>query len=904
MINKTSKVKGFSLEALFFNKTIEDSLAQLKSSTEGISQEEAVLRQSFYGLNEIPRRGDTPWWKILFIQFHNPLIYILLAAGLLKYFVKGPVDACVILIVVLFMAGLGFFQEMKAQSAMASLLSLITPKAKIRRNGQPVIVPYRDIVPGDIVLLEAGDRVPADARLIEVSHFSVAEAALTGESLPVEKHTAEFNGEAPLAERNNMIYMGTVVTAGRANAVVTATGALTEIGKIAKAISEHETDKTPLQKSIDDLGKMMIRIIVVAAAFIFVIGLWRGMGLVELLMLLIAAAVSAIPEGLPAAVTVVLAVGMQFMARRNAIIRKLLAVETLGAATVICTDKTGTLTLNQMTVRRVFVQGKLYDVKHDQRQGSFVHQNTVVSIKDERPLNYILHLGVLCNDSLLVKEKDSMVVAGDPTEGALLSVGLQAGINKESAEKIYPRLDDIPFSSQRKWMATLHNEKGKRMVYVKGALEKLIHMAAYVMTKDGEVAISQEHKNEFLKIHDQLASQAMRVLAVGYAEYPVSNGKLSETNLAEKIVLCGMFAMIDPPRPEVIKAVKDCKQAGIRVVMITGDNALTAGAIGGEIGLSAEEVLTGKEVSAMDDTTLNKKVRSISVFARIDPLDKLRIVTALQSSGDVVAMTGDGVNDAPALEKADIGVAMGITGTDVAKEAADMVLSDDNFASIVAAVEEGRAIFNRLRNVTAFLMTTCLGELMALMLAMTFLGQSPLEPIQILWINVVTGALVSIPLGLEPKTGKELFFPPRRNKTGLVYPGMLYRVLFLSGLLAVSAFFIFKWCLSHMSLQEARTVVFSSIVVFEWFLVFSFRSDTETMFKLGFFKNKWLLLAVAIGICLHLIVNYVPVIHDWFYVVPMKPYAWVIACIPGVFIFALETFRKILFPKIFDQGKW
>ncbi len=875
----------------FYNQTAEAVITYFGSSINGLTHDEAVSRLSKHGHNEIPRRGDTPWWKIFFAQFNNPLIYILSAAALLKYFLKGPLDAVVIGMVIAIMTGLGFFQEMRAQRAMESLLGLVTPKAKLRRDGKVVIIPHDEIVPGDLLVLDAGDRVPADARLVDVSHLTISEAALTGESLPVEKVTGALPDEKPLAERSNMLYMGTVVTAGRALAVVTATGAMTEIGRIAKSIAENKPDKTPLQKSIDALSVLMIKVVAAAVVFIFTIGLLRGLGWIDLVVLSIAAAVSAIPEGLPAAVTVVLAIGMQIMARRNAIIRKLLAVETLGAATVICSDKTGTLTLNQMTVRKIYSQGKTFDI-------------SMVETKEDPGLQYILRLGVLCNDSLLIQNDGTTSVAGDPTEGALLLAGLRAGIDKEKAEREYPRLGDIPFNSQRKWMATLHGENGKRMVYIKGALEKLIDLAGYVWTEKGVVPITEEDREIFLKVHNQMASEAMRVLAVGYAEYPVNCGKLQDVCVAGKVVLCGMFAMIDPPRPVVVKAIKDCKRAGIRVVMITGDNALTAVAIGKEIGLEARQVLSGKEIASMDDNTLREKVSSVSIFARIDPLDKLRIVSALKSYGEVVAMTGDGVNDAPALEKADIGVAMGITGTDVAKEAADMVLSDDNFASIVAAVEEGRAIFDRLRNVTAFLITTCFGELLALIMSISFLGQAPLEPIQILWINVVTGALISVPLGLEPKTGQELSWPPRNKNTGLIYPGMLYRIGFLSSFLALSAFFVFQWCLSHMPLNEARTVIFSAIVVFEWLLAFSFRSDTITTFNLGFFRNKWLFLSIGLGLLLHLTVNYVKEVHEWFHVVPMKSYEWSLALIPGALVFIFETSRKIFFPKLFDKGKW
>lgn len=894
-------------EKSYFALDISEAFKSLETSTEGLNPVEAERRLSVYGPNRIPKRRETPWWSVLFGQINNPLIYILFGASILKFFLKGPLDAAVIFAVIILMAGLGFFQEMRAQQSMKSLMTLINPKAKLRRTGQGVMVDCRDIVPGDILLLEAGDKIPADARLFEVSHFAVAEASLTGESIPVEKNTAPVQADAPLAERACMVYMGTVVTAGRAAAVVTSTAASTELGKIASAIAEHKPDKTPLQKSIHALSALMIKIVFAATIFIFGIGAWRGIGWAELIVLSIAAAVSAIPEGLPAAVTVVLAIGMQIMARRRAIVRKLLAVETLGATTVICSDKTGTLTLNQLTVREVYAQGNLYEISGQGYRGigEFSNNGITVNPLNEPGLNYALRIGVLCNDSMLIEGKEGSVeVAGDPTDGALLTAGLKAGIGKEAVEKSFPRLADMPFSSERKWMATLHNDEGKRTVYIKGALEKLLPMATAFWSERGPVPIDENRKHELMEAHNLMASKAMRVIAVGYGEYPVSCGRLSESCLVGKFVLCGLFGMVDPPRQDVLNAISDCCRAGIRVIMITGDNALTASAVAREIGIDASKTLTGKEISAMEEKLFEEKVRSVSVFARIDPLDKLKIVKALQSGGNVVAMTGDGVNDAPALEEADIGVSMGLAGTDVAKDASDLVLSDDNFATIVSAVEEGRAIFTRLRNVVAFLMTTCLGELFALMLSLLFLGQSPLEPIQILWINVVTGAIIAVPLGMEPKTGEELSWPPRKIATGLIFPGMLMRIGFLSAFLAISSLLIFRWSLTHMELREARTVIFSAMVVFEWLLAFSFRSDSIMSFRLGFFRNRWLFFAIGVGLVLQLAVNYMPKVHEWFHVVPMKQYEWFLALIPGLLVFVLETLRKVFFPKLFDQGKW
>jgi len=489
-------------------------------------------------------------------------------------------------------------------------------------------------------------------------------------------------------------------------------------------------------------------------------------------------------------------------------------------------------------------------------------------------------------------------------EGALLFAAHNLAISKENLSQEFPRIAEIPFHSKNKWMATLHEANGKSTIYIKGALEQLLAMSSHVQTANGIVAISDEEKKEFIKAHDEMAAQAMRVLAVGYIDQPTNCEKLDESCIKGKIVLAGLFGLIDPPRQEVIKSIADCKKAGIRVVMITGDNAVTAMAIGKEIGLEANQVLTGKDVAAMNNDLLRKKVMEVSIFARIDPLDKLRIVSTLQSNGNVVAMTGDGVNDAPALEKADIGIAMGITGTDVAKEAANMILRDDNFTSIVAAVEEGRSIFDKLRNVTAFMLTMCLGEALYLVVTLFTLGTAPLEPIQILWLNIVAGSLIVIPLGFEPKTGKELLWPIRRKKTNLLYEGMLLRITTISIFMTILLLITFKWCLMRMPLIEARTVMFNADAIFQWFLVFCFRSDKETLFTLGLFRNKWLILAIGIGLILQLAVNYCETVHEWFHIIPMAVYQWQLAFIPGIVLFIFTMARKFLLPNVFSRGKW
>jgi Ca2+-transporting ATPase len=875
------------MEDIFYSQKPQDVLTALKSTAEGLQPASVAARLSRYGPNELPRRGLTPWWKILFDQFKNPLILILLGAALIECFSAGAMNEIVIGIVVLMMVGLGFFEELRARNAMNSLSNLVTPKAKLRRNGQPAVVAHSEIVPGDILLLDAGDKVPADARLLEAAHLTVSEASLTGESIPVEKEVRELPEGTLLADRDNMLYMGTVITAGRAVAVVTATGASTEIGKIAASIAEQKVEKTPLQKSIDDLSMFTTKAAGIAVLFVFGVGLLHHMPVKNIFVLSVAVAVSVIPEGLPFAVTAVLSIGMRIMAAHNAIVRKLSAVETLGAATVICSDKTGTMTLNRMTVKKIYIPG-----------------NTYTMPSSDPALGEILKMAVLCNDAHLVREKGSVITAGDPTEGALLLAARGSGIEKDALQKEYPRIGEIPFHSQSKWMATLHKNKDSHVVYVKGALERLIDMASHVKTAAGVAPITSKEKEDFMREHDRMAEEAMRVLAIGCADYPFGDVKPEEAHVKGRLVLCGLFGMIDPPREEVIKAVADCKKAGIRVVMVTGDNVITARAVGGEIGLDSGEILTSKDIASMDAGTLKEKVKDVSIFARIDPLDKLKIVTALQAGDHTVAMTGDGVNDAPALEKADIGVAMGVTGTDVAKEASNMILSDDNFASIVHAVEEGRAIFDRLRNVTAFMLTMCLGELIYLLLTIFSLGQAPLEPIQILWLNIVAGSLIVIPLGFQPKTGKELSWPPRKKKTKILYEGMLMRIFVVSVFFAIVTFLLYEWCIRHMPLEEARTVIFSADAVFQWFLVFVFRSDRETVTTLGLFRNKWLVGAVGLGFLMHFSVNYFQEIHEWFHVVPMHPYQWALAFIPGLTLFAAAILRKSLLPNVFSRGKW
>jgi Ca2+-transporting ATPase len=724
--------------------------------------------------------------------------------------------------------------------------------------------------------------------------------------MPVDKHSYNLREEVPIADRKNIVHMGTVVTYGRATAVVTSIGMDTEIGKIAAAISEVKPGKTPLQKSISRLSRYILFLVLGTCVLLLIAGLMRGLDQLEIFLLAVAAAVSAIPEGLPAVVTVVLSAGMRLMANRNAVIRKLVAVETLGAATVICSDKTGTLTLNQMTVKQLYVGGQWVQVSgegYDPR-GQFSRNGQPMNPETEERLKLLLQIGALCNDALLTSEKECCNILGDPTEGALVVVAAKAGMDKERMEVTFPRLDEIPFQSEKQYMATLHPKNGSKVVYVKGSAERLLSLSKYILKEDGVVSLEEVDIQDVMEANTRMAKDAMRVIAMAYTDHSTELGELVEEDIRDRLIFVGLAGMTDPPREEAKRAVRLCKQAGIKVVMITGDNKLTAESVARQLDLPPDRAITGVDLQQMTGEELLRQVEHVSVFARIEPLHKLRIVSAFKSRGHIVAMTGDGVNDGPALKTASIGIAMGVTGTDVAKEASDMMLTDDNFASIVSAIEEGRAIFNRLRNVVLFMLSSGLGELLALILSVLFVGKAPLLALQIIWVNLVTGTIMSIPLGLEPKAGDELKQPPRHPKVGLIFPGLLYRITFLAVFLSIGVFLVFRWFYSGASIEEARTVAFCSMVVFEWFVAFNARSDEYTFFRLGILSNRWLMYALLLAILLQLAVVYVPFLQVAFRTVPIGIDKWGIAILPGAAVFILETIRKLVAPKLFSTGKW
>ncbi|HEY94950.1 MAG TPA: HAD-IC family P-type ATPase [Dehalococcoidia bacterium] len=900
------------------NLSPEDTLSEIDSDIDGLSDSEVLKRQEKYGFNELLDRKKTPLIIVFFRQFLSPLIYVLLAAGAVslasQFFTdeKHYIDAFVVFGVIILNALIGTLQESQAERAMEALLELAAPKANVKRDGNIQTIPAREIVPGDIVLFEAGDKVPADIRLIESANLRVDESVLTGESLPVEKQLSAVPEDAILAERVNMLFMSTIITNGRATGLAVMTGMNTEIGKIATGLSEVEQEKTPLQKNIKKLSKYLVWVFVGVSALLVVVGLIQGLGLFELFLLAVAAAVASIPEGLPAVVTVVLAIGMRSMARRNSIIRRLVAVETLGSATVICSDKTGTLTLNQMTVRKLFTDGKEIEITGEgyAPEGQFLEGQSRIDPANDEQLLHLLRAGALCNDASLTDTKGTPDIFGDPTEGALVVAAAKAGLDKEDLEVKYPREDELPFASEKQYMvtlhymATLHSREDIKTAYIKGSVEKIIDYCTSILKNNQVTEMTAADRSQISEAALAMGKDALRVIAVAYRDFPRKDDKLTDDDIQSELTFIGLMGMADPPREEAKKAIELCKQAGIEVKMITGDNKITAESVARQINLSPGRAVTGSEIQKMTDGELTTQIEEISIFARIEPLHKLRIINALKANGEIVAMTGDGVNDAPALKAADIGVSMGITGTDVAKEASDMVLADDNFASVVSAVDEGRAIFNRLRNVLFYTLNTNLSELVALILALVFVGQSPLLAVQILWVNLVTDTAGDIPLGMEPKIGDELSQPPRHPSVGLIYPGLFIRIAVMAIIIGLGTFLIFQWAEPRMSIDEARTLAFCAIVAFEWLMAFSARSDEHTIFKLGILRNKALVFSIGLAVLLQIAVVYVPFLQIAFKTYPLTLRDWIIVVAAAGGLFIIEEIRKALFPSLYRTGKY
>ena len=861
---------------------------------QGLDVFEIKHRQGRFGLNVLtPKKGISPLMRFLH-QFNNPLVIILLVASLVTALLKDPLDALVIFGVVLINAMIGYFQESRAEQAIAALAKTMTTEATVIRSGKVVRLPAAELVPGDIVQLQAGARVPADLRLVFSRDLQVTEAALTGESLPVEKDAALFiPHDAVLAERRNMAYASTLVTYGAATGLVVATGDGSEVGRISQLISSAAELETPLTQKIGQFSRVLLVAILALSALTFGIGVLRGQPVVDTLMAAIALAVGAIPEGLPAAVTVTLAIGVSRMARRRAIIRNLPAVETLGSTTVICSDKTGTLTQNQMTVQEIQTLGGAYTVGGVGYQpvGEITPKDrSLASWTSDAAVFEMLKAGVLCNDSQLVETEGRWTVQGDPTEGALL-VAARKGLLSPNADDYPARLDAIPFDSQHQYMATLHADG---MVYIKGAAEVLLNRCAGALDPSGsKTACSDE---EFLRALETMASKGLRVLAFVRLEKPGAQ-KIAFDDITG-LTLLGLQGMMDPPRPEAMAAIQACQQAGITVKMITGDHALTAGAIGRQIGLCKDDcidVLTGAELAVLPDSDLVEQAEKVNVFARVAPEQKLRLVEALQARGHVVAMTGDGVNDAPALKQANIGVAMGITGTDVSKEAADMILTDDNFASIEAAVEEGRGVFDNLTKFIAWTLPTNLGEGLILLAAIITGVTLPILPIQILWINMVSAAVLGIALSLEPKEPDLMGRKPRNPQAPILSSVLIWRIVLVSIIILAGAFGLFEYELSRgASLEEARTVAVNVVIFVGIFYLFNARSLTRSPFQLGFFSNPWAIGSAILMALIQLVYTYAPFMNKLFSSAPIPPALWLDVLAVGLAAFIFIEVEKWL----------
>ncbi len=840
----------------------ETVLAHFHSTASGLTTPEAAQRLEKYGPNELQASQQVSPWALLLEQFKNVLILILLVAVLLSAFLGHAIEAVAIGVIVLFAVLLGFIQEYRAERAIAALRRMAAPTATVLRDGQESEVPARELVPGDFVLLRAGDKIPADLRLVEAINLQIEEAALTGESVPVEKQTQPLT-DAGLAvgDRRNMAYAGTAATYGRGRAVVVATGMQTEFGQIAQLLETVESSRTPLQENLDKVGHTLAQAAFAIVAVIVAMGLFRGQELIEMLIFGIALAVAVVPEALPAVVTISLAIGVQRMAKHHALMRRLSAVETLGSTSVICSDKTGTLTKDEMTVRKIVVTGQVLDVSGAgyEPHGEFSQGGVVVA--PSAPLRQLLSAATLASDARVAfnEAENRWHVKGDPTEGALVVVAAKAGLHPAALEAEFPRVGEIPFTSETKRMVTLHAGAAGEVAFAKGAPEVIVAVCTRQATAAGETALLPADREEILAAAHELAGLALRVLAV--ASKP-------GTTLAEAehgMTFLGLIGMIDPPRPEAQLAIAKCEAAGIKVVMITGDHPLTAQAVSRELGLlKAGQIRSGAELEAMSDAQLESEVDTIEVYARVSPAHKLRVVTALQKKGYVAAMTGDGVNDAPALKKADIGIAMGITGTDVTKEAAAMTLTDDNFASIVAAVEEGRSIFGNIKKYLMYLLSSNIGEIGLMAGAALFGLPLPLSAVQILYVNLATDGLPALALAVDPPEADLMRRQPRSPRTGIFTRPVIVLMLIGGMWSALLNLGLFTWALrSGRSLPEAMTLIFVALVLIEFFKAFNFRSDRHSVLQRPF-ANRWLNLAILWELGLLLVIIYTPFLQQPF----------------------------------------
>ncbi|ANE54338.1 cation-transporting P-type ATPase [Methylomonas sp. DH-1] len=892
-------------QTLWHNLPPEQLLSQLDVQLgAGLSGQAAESRLADTGPNRLtPPRGKGPL-RLLLAQFHQPLIYILLFSAATTAFLEEWADSSVIFGVVLVNAIIGFVQEANALKAINALAQTLNLSANVLRDGQRRTIAAADLVPGDLVYLQSGDKVPADLRLLQTRELKIDEAALTGESVPAEKQAQTLAAATLLADRTNMAYSSTLVSYGSALAVVVGTGDNTEIGRINRLIAAAEPLETPLTRKMSQFSQLLLWVIVACAALTFAVGVWRGESALDMFMASVALAVGAIPEGLPAALTITLAIGVSRMAKRNAIIRKLPAVETLGSTTVICSDKTGTLTQNQMTVQFVYAGGEQFAISGSgyTPDGEFLAAGQPVDPHQKPALLECLKAGLLCNDARLIADIDSWRIEGDPTEAALLVSAHKAGLHHASVSNGHPRLDAIPFESQYQYMATLHHNLAldERHVYLKGSLESLLERCDSAFSADLQPVPLD--KRQLQRQAEILAAQGLRVLA--FARTGHGDNAVAHSEVSSGLTFLGLQAMIDPPRPEAARAIAACYRAGIAVKMITGDHPVTALAIAKQLGMRhSEKAITGSELENYTETDYLQQVEHCSVYARIAPEQKLLLVRALQAKGHVVAMTGDGVNDAPALRQANIGVAMGQGGTEVAKEAAAMVLTDDHFATIEAAVEEGRGVFDNLVKFIAWTLPTNLGEGLVITAAVFANVALPITPLQILWINMTTAVLLGLMLAFEPKEPGLMQRQPRNPEQPILTRHLLLRICLVGVLLLAGAFGLFEWELMHQeTLAKARTVSVNVFVFGELFYLFNCRSLRYSMFKVGVFSNPWVLVGVSAMIALQMLFTYWPPMQNLFGSAAIGQDEWLLILAVSLVIYAVVGLEKLLLRRFGRRG--
>lgn len=890
-------------ENLWWQLSIAETVSVVGSNIEqGLPTREVKERQARYS-NSLESGAQIHPLIILLNQFTDTMVLVLLGATVISGLVGAMGDAITIMAIVIVNAILGFIQEYRAEKSLEEIKKLASPYAMVIRGGEIIKIPSRDLVPGDLVLLEAGDKVPADLRLIVTSSLEIDESALTGESVPVEKNALHIcQSDTLLAEKDNMAFMGTAVTRGRGRALVVETGMETVMGQIASMMKDADNSMTPLQIKLDQLGKILIAICLAVCAMVAALGIWRGENILTMFMAGISLAVAAIPEGLPAIVTVVLGLGVQRMAKHHAIVRKLPAVETLGCTTIICSDKTGTLTRNQMTVRQVATLDKIVAIEGDgyEPRGKFIWAGQTFQPLHNKGIKTILNIALNCNQSTLKQVKNGYEVQGDPTEGALLVMAAKAGFkNKLAIER------EIPFDSERKRMSVVVQDQGQYYLLVKGALDYIIDSCTQVMKNDLSQRLGNEEKKFFLKMQEKWAGNALRVL--GFAIKPLTKNEWQNKNdleLESGLILVGICGMIDPPRPGAARSVRNCQRAGIVPVMITGDHPLTASAIAREIGISKDDgVISGWEIDHLTDGELYQRVLKDRVVARVSPQHKNRIVTVLKSHQQVVAMTGDGVNDAPAIKAADIGIAMGISGTQVTKESSSMILTDDDFSTIVRAIHEGRAIYDNIRKFIRYLLGGNIGEVLVMFLS-TLMGiPLPMLPIQILWVNLVTDGLPAMALGIEPPEPGIMNRPPRSKSENIFARGLGWIILSRGtyiAVISVATFLIgYLWSGQHGQdgLDLARTMAFTTLVFAQLFYVFECRSEIYSPFELGFFKNKFLIGAVLLSVTMQIAVLYLPALQNVFKTVPLEGWQWGIILLASglkfIWRFILYTCQRV-----------